>query len=131
MQIRQLSYIVSIAECRTISKAAEKLFVSRSSLNGYLLQLEKELGTPLFYRNQKRLVPTFAGECYVAAAKNMLSIYDQMDDQLKEIKDSSAGQIKLGVNRSVGEQIFRHVFPEFHQQHPKYQIQLTVSESIE
>ena len=107
MQIRQLEYILTIAECQTISTAADKLFISRSSLNTYLLNLENTLQTPLFYRKHKKLIPTFAGETFIAAAKQILGIYDQLNIRLQEIADSTSGQINLGVNRSTGEHIFR------------------------
>ncbi|MGE4353735.1 MAG: LysR substrate-binding domain-containing protein [Oscillospiraceae bacterium] len=131
MNLKQLNYIVAIAECQNISKAAEKLFISRSALNGYLLQLESELNTPLFYRIKKKLVLTYAGEKYVTAAKKMLNICEQLNKELGDIADNSTGRINIGVNRSIGEKIFRETFPVFHQKYPGYDVKLTASERIE
>lgn len=131
MQLRQLEYILAISECQTISAAADKLFISRSSLNTYLLNLENSLQTPLFYRKHKKLIPTFAGETFIAAAKQIVGIYDQLNIKLQEIADCSSGQINLGVNRTTGEQVFRKLFSAFHQKYPDYLINLTVSESME
>ena len=50
MDFRQLEYIVAIAENKSISKAAETLFISQSGLNQQLIKLEKELGLQLFDR---------------------------------------------------------------------------------
>lgn len=131
MNLKQLQYIVSIAECQNISKASEALFISRSALNGYLLQLESELGTPLFHRIQKRLVMTYAGEKYVSAAKRILDIRNQLYKELGDIADDSTGRINIGVNRSIGETIFRQTFPIFHQKYPGYNVKLTASERID
>ena len=52
MDLKQLEYMVAIAECGNISKAAETLFITQSGLNQQLIKLEKELGQQLFYRNK-------------------------------------------------------------------------------
>lgn len=131
MKLKQLTYIVAIAAHKNISKAAEQLYISRSALNGYLLQLESELRMPLFHRNSKQLLPTYAGERYVTAAKKILDIYEQLNKELREIEDSSTGRINIGVNRSIGEKIFRETFPIFYQKYPGYSIKLTASETLE
>ena len=131
MNLKQLYYIVKIAECQNISHAAEELYISRSALNGYLLQLEEELHTPLFHRMQKKLILTYAGEKYVDAARRMLDIDKQLHKELDDIADGSTGRISIGVNRSVGEKIFRETFPKFHRKYPGYSIQLTASEQVE
>ena len=61
MNIRNIRYFVTIAQERSITSAARKLFVSQQSLSGQLKKLEEEAGTPLFYREVPlRLTP--AGE---------------------------------------------------------------------
>lgn len=51
MDTRQLNYILTIAECGSISRAANKLFISQSGLNQQLQRIEKELGISLFKRD--------------------------------------------------------------------------------
>lgn len=131
MNLKQLNYIVKIAECQNISKAAEQLYISRSALNGYLLQLEEEIHTPLFYRNQKKMILTYAGEKYVAAARKILNTHRQLCKELNEIVEATTGRISIGVNRSIGEKIFRETFSVFHQKYPGYSVKLTVSDTIE
>lgn len=131
MNLKQLNYIVTIAECQNITLAARQLYISRSALNGYLLQLEEELHTPLFYRMKKQLIPTYAGERYIQAARQILEIKDQLYKELDDIIDETTGCLNLGVNRSIGEKIFRETFPAFHERYPNYQIRLTASESME
>ena len=59
--------VLKIAEEQNITHAAEKLFITQSALNQQLLKLEKELGTPLFYRSRTDWHPTPAGEIYLNA----------------------------------------------------------------
>ena len=67
MDLKQIEYILKIAEEQNITHAAEKLFITQSALNQQLLKLEKELGTPLFYRSRTDWHPTPAGEIYLNA----------------------------------------------------------------
>ena len=50
MELKQLEYMIAIAEEQSISKAAVKLIISLSALNQQLLRLERDLGIPLFNR---------------------------------------------------------------------------------
>ena len=59
MDLKQIEYIVKIDDEHSITRAAEKLFVTQSALNQQLLRLEKELGAPLFHRDRTGL----SGQC--------------------------------------------------------------------
>ena len=65
MDLRQIQYIVAIAEENNITRAAEKLYITQSALNQQLLKLEKELGVQLFHRSRTDWHPTEAGEIYL------------------------------------------------------------------
>ena len=62
MDLKQIEYILKIAEELNISHAAEKLFITQSALNQHRHKMEIELGTPLFYRSRTHWHPTPAGE---------------------------------------------------------------------
>lgn len=59
--LKQIEYIVKIDDEHSITRAAEKLFVTQSALNQQLLRLEKELGAPLFHRSKVDMRPTEIG----------------------------------------------------------------------
>lgn len=61
MDLKQIEYIVKIADEKSITRAAEKLFLTQSALNQQLLRLEKELGVQLFKRTKSDWSPTPAG----------------------------------------------------------------------
>ena len=65
MELKQLEYIVKIAEERNVTKAAEKMYITQSALNQQLLKLEKELGSQLFYRSRTNWKLTEIGEIYI------------------------------------------------------------------
>lgn len=124
MRFKQLNYIIEIADSQTISKAAEKLFLSRPALNHFLLDLEAELGTPLFKRIGKKLIPTAAGKVYLDSARRMLSIQKETYKTLADFANASTGSISIGITRGIGNTMFCEVFPKFHELYPQYTIEL-------
>ncbi|MDR1535712.1 MAG: LysR family transcriptional regulator [Planctomycetota bacterium] len=124
MNIRQLSYIIGIAEAQSISRAAERLFISRPALNHYLIDLEAELGVPLFKRIGKKMVPTHAGTVYIDAAKKMLEIKKKAYRQIADASDGAEGSLSLGVTREIGIELLKDVFPIFNAKYPNFHLDL-------
>ena len=65
MYDRNYEYFTTIAKELNISRAAEKLFISQPSLSKFLIQLEEQLGTPLFIRGKNTMTLTPAGILYL------------------------------------------------------------------
>lgn len=64
MDLKELDYIVTVANEGSISRAAEKLFMAQSSLSQAVRLFEQDLGTPIFVRTARGVRPTSAGEAY-------------------------------------------------------------------
>lgn len=124
MNLKQLGYIVAIADEQNIARAADKLFLSRPALNHYLLDLETELGTPLFKRLGRRLVPTYAGKLYIDSARQILDIKKQTYKALEDLADDRIGCLSIGVTRGIGNAMLAEVFPKFHARYPMYTLDL-------
>ena len=125
MDFRQLEYIVAIAENKSISKAAETLFISQSGLNQQLIKLEKELGLQLFDRNKHFLRPTKAGEIYVKNAIEILKIKRNTYTELGDLKKEATGEISLGLTHEHGIDLFTSIFTAFNQRYPGITFSLT------
>ena len=72
MDTKALEYILEIARCRSVTRAARSLGISQSALSQILLRVEREIGTPLFVRQKRALKLTEAGELYVEAAESII-----------------------------------------------------------
>mgnify|MGYP005875866277 CR=1 FL=1 len=68
MNWNQLRYVLTIAEEKSITRAAQRLYLTQPSLSLSLKALEEELGTPLFTRGPDGLEPTYAGSLFCAWA---------------------------------------------------------------
>ncbi len=124
MNLRQLEYIVAIADEANITRAAEKLYISRPALNHFLINLETELGQPLFKRIRKKLIPTYTGSTYIETARQMLAIRKQMYKQLADFSDQGSGCLGLGITRGVGVAMLKVVYPLFFKRYPNYKLDL-------
>ena len=76
MTLQQLTYIVTVAECKNITEAAEKLFISQPSLSATIHNLEKEMGVVVFNRSNKGVTVTREGEELLSFARNLLEQAD-------------------------------------------------------
>lgn len=118
MDLKQVEYILKIAEENNITRAAEKLFITQSALNQQLLKLERELDTPLFYRSRTNWRPTEAGEVYIRNAKELLRIRKTTYDQIRDIARTKKGTLTIGITPGRGIALFGSVYPIFHQKYP-------------
>ncbi len=129
MDIKQLEYILAIAEEQNITHAAKKLYITRSALNYSLLNLEKELGFPLFKRLQNRLIPTYAGELYISQARQILSSCRELSHTMAALSDVSQRRLNIGVTVGGGQQILMDVFPDFCKKYPHITVHLVEANS--
>jgi DNA-binding transcriptional LysR family regulator len=125
MDIRQLEYIVHLADRQVLARAAEEMYVSSSALSQYVAKLESELGTPLFKRIKGAWPLTNAGVVYVETAREILKRYHQMQKEIKDIIDCESGTISMGISSNKASKMFASVFPEFNKKYPNIKIKLT------
>ena len=73
---KSIDYVIAVAECRSIHKAAEILYISQPSLSRYISKIEQQLGMALFERTVSGIEMTTAGEVYVYYAKQIKRMVD-------------------------------------------------------
>lgn len=122
MDIKQMTYIMTIAQEGGISKAAAKLFITQSALDQQLLKLEKELGTQLFYRSRGNFALTAAGKVYVDYAKQMVDMKNEAYRIIHDIADRQRGTLTLAFAPERGMEMFMSVYPLFYQRYPKINV---------
>lgn len=118
MDLKQIEYIVKIDDEHSITRAAEKLFVTQSALNQQLLRLEKELGAPLFHRSKVDMRPTEIGQVYLDNAREILRIKQRTYNLINDMTDAKKGRLSIGFTPGRGSEMFTHVYPSFHQAYP-------------
>lgn len=81
MTLTQLQYAVTIAKTKSMNQAANELFVSQPALSGAMKELEEELGTQLFIRNNRGIVITTEGEEFLSYARQMVELGNLVEER--------------------------------------------------
>ncbi len=123
MNVKHLEYILAIAENHNMTKAAEELFVSQSSLSQYLSRLENELGTPLFIRSKNELTLTTVGEMYVETAKEIVKLQKELYHNISSL--SQQGHISVGVTSNFGLRMLSEIIPIYKDIYPDMSIEIS------
>ena len=116
MDVKHLEYIIEIAEQKNMTKSAENLFVSQSSLSQYLSKIEAELETPLFNRTKNEMTLTPAGNLYVESAKTVVQIKKKLYHNIKNL--SGTGRISIGVTSQWGINMITNIISEYKKAFP-------------
>ena len=95
MNLNQVKHVIEVAEEKSFTTAAQKLFISQPSLSKSIKLLEKELGVELFERNPISL--TFAGKIFVEKAKKILAEIEEVKIEISDISNQSKTQLVIGV----------------------------------
>ena len=81
MTLQQLKYVVTAAECGTISDAAKQLFVSQPSLTNAIKDIEEEMQISIFYRTNKGITISNEGDEFLAYARQVLEQANLLEDR--------------------------------------------------
>lgn len=123
MDIRQIEYIVAIADEKGITRAADKLFITQSALSQQLQKLEKELDAKLFFRNKNEWIPTPVGNVYLKNAREILRIKQRTYAEIADLVESSHGYLSIGMTPGRGPDMFSQVYPRFHDLFPEITVE--------
>ena len=120
--LRQLQYAVAVADELSFSRAAVRCHVSQPSLSAQVAQLEAALGTQLFERDRRRVLPTTAGAPILERARAILREVDDLADQARESADPLAGTLRLGVIPTISPYLVPHIRPALRRAFPKLKL---------
>ena len=124
MTLRDLEYLVALADTRHFGRAAARCHVSQPTLSAQLMKLESYLGTPLVERRPRRIALTAAGESVVLHARRMLREADDIRTIARAGQDPLAGPLKLGLIPTLGPYLLPRVAPRITKALPKLQLLL-------
>jgi DNA-binding transcriptional LysR family regulator len=115
---RIFAYVDAVARHGSIRKAATALHIVSSALNRRILDLEEELGAPLFERLPRGVRPTAAGELYLAYVRRSIRELDQVGAQIEGLRRLLRGRVRLAVAESVTGHMLPTAIARFQMQHP-------------
>jgi LysR family hydrogen peroxide-inducible transcriptional activator len=130
VNLRDLTYLVAVADHRHFGRAAESCFVSQPTLSTQIKKLELELGVSLVERNPRQILLTAAGEQVVARARVMLKEADDIRGIAQRAQNPESGSIRIGLFPTLAPYLLPHVVPQIHTRFPDLEL-LLVEEKTE
>ena len=124
MFVKNPDYFLTIVKERSISKAAERLYLSQPYLSQYLAKLEGSLGVVLLDRSHSPLKLTPAGELFHAYLERQSFLDRQLASDLRDLQDRKRPVLHLGVSPWRGSILLPDVLPRFEEQYPDVQVVL-------
>lgn len=131
MTVRHLKVFLTVCECRSITAAARKLYVSQPAVSLAIRELEDEFQVKLFDRISKKLYLTEPGNQLLEQAPYLVGLYDTMESGMKNWEQG--GLLRVGSSITIGNRFLPSFVLEFRALHPRIRVKVFVnsSETIE
>ena len=129
MNLRDLRYLVALADLRHFGRAAEACFVSQPTLSTQIRKLEEELGVVLIERAPRKVMLTAAGQDAVQRARRIVAEVDELKESARRSRDPASGALRLGVFPTLGPYLLPHVVPQLRERFPQLELLLTEEKS--
>lgn len=127
--LRQLQYLTAVIEEKHFGKAAEKCFVTQSTLSAGIQDLEDLLQTALLERTNRKVLTTPMGEDIARRARQILSLTDDLVDLAHSANNPLAGRIRIGVIPTISPFLLPRVLPAVRKNLPQLEVLLIEDQS--
>ena len=129
MNLRDLKYLIALADLRHFGKAADACFVSQPTLSTQVRKLEEELGVTLVERAPRKVMLTATGQDVVQRARRIVADVEQMREAARRSKDPESGSLRLGVFPTLAPYLLPHVVPQLRERFPQLELLLVEEKS--
>lgn len=123
MEIRQLTYFVTVAEELSFGRAAQRLQLVQPAVSQQIRRLERELGVPLFDRSSRHVRLTAAGECLLPEVRAVLAAAARARQVAAGIAAGTDGILRVGTSQGLGERL-DHILEQLRKIAPGLRVRL-------
>lgn len=124
METKYIRYFLQVCKDRSLSKAAQNLYLTQQGLSSVIRRLESEMGLPLFERSSSGMEPTVYGTYVRSQLERIAEIQENMMDTLHSMKDGYKTVLKIAVSFGVISSLPPDYLERFERQHPQIQLRL-------
>lgn len=124
IEFRHLRLVKAIAEHGTMTRAAGDLALTQSALSQQLLDLEGRLGVSLFLRTGRRMVPTEAGEGFIARGERILDEVTALHEWLGSLKHGDVGTLRVSTDNILCLRWLPGAMQRFHARYPRVSVRI-------
>lgn len=129
--LRFLNYVDEVARVGSIRQAADRLHIAPSAVNRRILDLEAELGTPLFERLPRGVRLTTAGELFVAYIRSRAAQLEQVRSEIEDLQGLRRGNVKLVASQALASVFLPKAVADFRTSHPLVDVQVRFGDHLQ
>jgi len=129
LNLRDLKYLVALADHAHFGRAAAACFVSQPTLSTQVMKLEDELGVALVERAPRKVMLTPVGREVADRARRIVAEVEQMREVARRSQDPEAGTVRLGLFPTLGPYLLPHVVPRIRARFPRLELLLIEEKS--
>ena len=127
LENKALKYILAVYTSRSITRAAEELFLSQPALTKYLQNIEQKLGFKLFSRSGHGVIPTWECETIIARAREISALENRLQGDIINMKNEHTGRLRVALPIFRGPHIVPRIIPAFHERYPNVELKIIES----
>jgi DNA-binding transcriptional LysR family regulator len=120
-----------VAESRSFSKAASKLYMTQPAVSQSIMQLEKELQIRLFTRTPKGVILTNEGRILFGYIKSAINLIENGEGKIREVINLMSGEMKIGVGDTISRCFLLPYIEKFHKKHSNIRLKVFNGTTIE
>ena len=124
LDIKQLSYFLTVVKEGNITKAARKLMIAQPALSKYMKSLEESLDVKLFHRGTREITLTDSGQILYNKAKTILNMKDSILEDIADNKSGFKGTLKIGTISAIEATLLENNFLDFHNKYRNIKYEL-------
>jgi LysR family transcriptional regulator for metE and metH len=131
LESQHLRVIAEVARCESVTRAADRLNVTQSAVSHQLRDLEHKLGTSLFVRSGRRMLPTPAGRVIVDAADDILAAIGRIQARIDQIARHAAGELRVCTHCYTGYSWLPAVVEALRRRYPAFGLQIVPEYTVD
>ncbi|KUE81618.1 LysR family transcriptional regulator [Aeromonas schubertii] len=124
MDLKQLTYLVAVADTGSFTAAARRHHVAQSAISMAIARLEQRLELKLFERQERRIRITPEGEVLLAHARRLLQQAERAEREMEELKSLVRGEVRIGIPFMMGSYFFPPILMAFKHRYPGLRIEV-------
>ena len=129
MNLKQLEAFVMIANNKSFSLTAKKLYLTQPTVSAYISKLEYELGEKLFYRTTKEVTLTEAGKKIYIYAKDIIELAEKIENAFKGSSEEGTRRMVISASSIPGTYLLPGILAEFSRTYPNVEMRVQESDS--
>jgi LysR family transcriptional regulator, regulator for metE and metH len=126
LELRHLRLVAEISDAGSMTRAAERLFLTQSALSHQLRDIEARLGTPLFSRVGRRMVLTAAGRRVLESARRIVGEVQRVEEDVRRLAGHADGVIRVCTQCNTGYHWLPPLLKSFARKHPRVSVHIAV-----